>query len=1188
MNIKLSTIVIAFIAIFLFLLPFFWFHPGEMDLGGDNSRLYFYDPVAYLKNYASTAISPSSFGTENIGYYILPFVLFLAGLQFIFHSPTILIEIVQGLNFGVAFLSIYFIVKELVSKEKNNNKNIAIAALIAGLYYIFSQTSIQGWDKVLVTHNQFFLNPLMFLLLLKYFKTDKVIYLLISLLITFVFSFGFSFVAAPGFFAFYPLSFIFLLLYRYVILKKKIIFKHILLYLIAFILLQSFHIIPQIVSMLTQGSVLNNTIFSNAGKIDRGLSFFSGTAPYVKVSKSIMGLPQLTPLSLIADFSIIFPVIIIIGFLFNKSKIYLLASIFFLIVFLFETANVTNLWLSIYGEMFNLPGFSIFRNFYGQWSYTYLFYYALLIGMALGIIFQKIGRSFIYIFSFILVCLLFFGAMHLLSGESVNPVIWQSNNIHVFMKIDPNFQKAISYMRELPTDGKVLTLPMSDTGYQTIVGTNNGAYQGPSMISYLTGKKDFVGTIELDAYKQPFLDAVKAKDYKKIDKILTDIGVRYIFYDSDPRSYEEGFPTFPYTDAKMFLPKNQKEYKVFLSKLNLKKKGKFGYYTIYERQQNEIFPVLFTSQDNLWLTTDDNTAKNIYPELSNEKRTTLINTNGKTDLAYATRVITSVDTASDFNAVAQKRNLAALPYAFTAKKLTSPLYPLAIEKEKKDLQSYTQVTDDYIGKAIFYSDKRLNELGRWGDEIPILGNVTSIAALDKTWKEPSVFDFMHYKDYNYYEVSLVRYERQMRDLINSINQGNSISQYPTIENKVYIQQILSKQEKGMDIAITSSKQTKQRQLYLLKLTHEMFDSLKKLDTITYSDPKRLSYTIIPPVGGDYAVYLNTQDLSDYSSWSLLLNDKKVTSSETYDSALQKIADISLKDSSKNTLTLLLSQYTNLIDLSEQDSTSTFNSINAMNLKGIYLLSFDYNTNGSYYNVNRLNSSKETPPPYSEYTLHSNSWQKFAIVMQKGSDSPTNYFQIKKLKAKEADLLVPDNQKNNTISIKNISLVRIPDPQIVLADKTNKKITNSPHIIFKKINTAKYEIHISQVTSPFTLVFQNAFNNRWKLFPTTKNITGTFVDSYFTKQITELAPQDALLDPHAFETFGVTPIATDRHFSVNGYANAWVITPKDLNGKKETTLILEDISQRYFYIGFIISSITLFCVILYMLFRIIKK
>src|SRR5439155_847099 len=94
----------------------------------------------------------------------------------------------------------------------------------------------------------------------------------------------------------------------------------------------------------------------------------------------------------------------------------------------------------------------------------------------------------------------------------------------------------------LPDDGKVLTLPMADYSYQIIVDKNNGAYQGPSMIAYLAGKKDFAATTELGTFEKEYLSASKDGNYEALKKILSMLGIRYIFYNSNPFVYEKGFP----------------------------------------------------------------------------------------------------------------------------------------------------------------------------------------------------------------------------------------------------------------------------------------------------------------------------------------------------------------------------------------------------------------------------------------------------------------------------------------------------------------------------------------------------------------------------------------------------------------------------------------------------------------------
>ena len=59
--------------------------------------------------------------------------------------------------------------------------------------------------------------------------------------------------------------------------------------------------------------------------------------------------------------------------------------------------------------------------------------------------------------------------------------------------MDPKYEEVLTYIRNLPVDGKILSFPFPDPGYQLIAGKNGGAYVGPSTFSYLAGKNDFSG-----------------------------------------------------------------------------------------------------------------------------------------------------------------------------------------------------------------------------------------------------------------------------------------------------------------------------------------------------------------------------------------------------------------------------------------------------------------------------------------------------------------------------------------------------------------------------------------------------------------------------------------------------------------------------------------------------------------------
>jgi len=122
----------------------------------------------------------------------------------------------------------------------------------------------------------------------------------------------------------------------------------------------------------------------------------------------------------------------------------------------------------------------------------------------------------------------------------------------------------------------------------------------------------------------------------------------------------------------------------------------------------------------------------------------------------------------------------------------------------------------------------------------------------------------------------------------------------------------------------------------------------------------------------------------------------------------------------------------------------------------------------------------------------------------------------------------------------VSLVEIkPDiPEV--------KVENPAEINFKKVNPTKYIVDVD-AKKPFTLVFSESYHPKWKAF----------------------------IDGKA--------IPDDKHFVVNGYANGFMI---DKIGKYQ--IILEFTPQRLFYIGLIISGITLLGCIIYLIVDKVKE
>ena len=97
-------------------------------------------------------------------------------------------------------------------------------------------------------------------------------------------------------------------------------------------------------------------------------------------------------------------------------------------------------------------------------------------------------------------------------------------------------------------------------------------------------------------------------------------------------------------------------------------------------------------------------------------------------------------------------------------------------------------------------------------------------------------------------------------------------------------------------------------------------------------------------------------------------------------------------------------------------------------------------------------------------------------------------------------------------------------------------------------------------------------------------TSEEIASYFGGQIKEETHRMVFLEPATFETWGRRPIAEERHYLVNGYANSWYITPDEVDYQKDYELIVEFWPQRLFYLGSALSFLALGGSLGYLIFK----
>jgi hypothetical protein len=516
---------VGLITFIFFIIPFFWLKPNEMDIGGDSTRLYFYDPLNFIINNSLYLTEAVNLGNRSFWpqFYSLPYVATLLFIKSIINSPYFLISLFNGIKISISFLSIYLIIRMILQNSYKEKKELLLQlpSILGGFLYTTAPIVIGNYNKALISHDQIFLYPFSFYLLLSYFIKGRFRYLLYFIVISFIFAPIFSWAAAPPFFAFFPLVLLFLLLYIIFILKKKIIYRHLFIAFLLFLGVNAFHFLPEAYSILIPNSYLNQRVFSQS-TVQNDLNYFFGVLPLSKLSLNIL---LFSPNK---QFAFLF-----LGLFFkeSKNKTLFLTGIFFLTTLYLVTANITDLGVRIYKHFFYIPGFSMFRNFIGQWDFVYSFFYVILFGIAIYFLFKKINNSkasYVILIIIGLFCIL--SNWTFFTGGIVNENLDQSN-VKIPSIIDPKYEQTLTYIRSLKNDGAFASFPFTDCCYTVVHGLNNGAYVGPSPITTLTGKRDYDGYQSISPFGEIFFKLVRENNYTGIKKLFGILNVEYIYDD---------------------------------------------------------------------------------------------------------------------------------------------------------------------------------------------------------------------------------------------------------------------------------------------------------------------------------------------------------------------------------------------------------------------------------------------------------------------------------------------------------------------------------------------------------------------------------------------------------------------------------------------------------------------------------
>lgn len=1216
----------------LFIVPWFWFSKGEVDFGGDSTRLYFYDPSKWLNNIALYFTNPlMSLGGNNPNFSMVPFLSFLILLKkILFNDPFVLNNVFNGMLLSGGFISIYLISMELLSDGKG--KYDEIVSSISGLFFIFSPLLIFQWERALYSINQVFIYPLVFLMFLKFLKTKKYYILILIPIISLPFSINFSYATTPWLSSFSFFSLIFFSGYSIIYKRKKLLVKGLVLLVTFFGLLFSFDYIVEIFNIVSPFGMNYQMFFQKEAGENRALPYFLSIQPHVRLIYNLLNQDQfvitkgfgITFEKIIFNFGIkylpvffIYPIIIATGIILEKknlidkriSILHLLFVIFLINLYL-TTATITNIGLSVYKSFFNIPGFSMFRSYYSKFAFTYVFFYALLLPLSLSIVVNKLKSYLSKVILFFLFLLTIFNGWPLISGSISKGTLWRSKGVKFSSKIDERYEVFLEQVGKERESTKVLSLPLINENYQLLQGENGGVYFGPSSLAILTAKNSFNGLQGFGPFIETFESAVENNNYKRINDLLSVLNVGYLFYNNDNYIYDN-FVSFPYSDwLKENFP-DQKSIDDFIKKLDFKKLFTFGNYSFFKKEQtlprfyiasginflqgNTNLPEIMFNLENF-----SSLTANILSNISDSSNQDTENLKNKADMIIGSGDNIDNEILRTEESVADQ----GVFYPDVKKKLLIFWWP-SLLKEANDHNFLSKDKNVIADKAIFFANKRINET--------------------VSFKKNEGIQLFFYK------IEIKRLFKILEKLKENSNEKNKLA--------FKIRDNLTDNLKRLKLY--STKNIEQWESFI-----NQYQLKLKLVLPNFNLNER-NIALEVPKDGNYEVIL--KDVSAEST-KLLFSESENISIDVNGNPLRKektalngegifFGNMNLKKGNEN-FKIRFENQNNLLVESDWNShdvnkknTGPKDGLEKFDLPPAKIYLYQDISNwipNTWYQVSGSVNAKgkigiliaEKYKDRDETSETIKKIEKYRVLKRTSlndeniaSDGAFN-FRVKSagesISAKVIyfieDSAVPIDEISSDI-VKS-KLFFIFDPKIIIKLKNNQPSFNEikfPTLSFSKINPTNYKVTVKNAKNPYFLVFTEQFHDGWKIYPDEKLMKESCLkqaknmSSQFGEQLTKLLSRlrlsqevyekgktidylkglveekdvnELFLPKNLFENWGKNSIANKNHYMANGYANLWYFTPDDFCNKESYTFLVEFQPQKYFYLGIVVSVFSL--------------
>lgn len=229
----------------------------------------------------------------------------------------------------------------------------------------------------------------------------------------------------------------------------------------------------------------------------------------------------------------------------------------------------------------------------------------------------------------------------------------------------------------------------------------------------------------------------------------------------------------------------------------------------------------------------------------------------------------------------------------------------------------------------------------------------------------------------------------------------------------------------------------------------------------------------------------------------------------------------------------------------------------------YLLSFDHQSPNAKQANYYLSFDNPDKTALSDSVPTSNQWQHFARIIT--TPTGTQHMQL------SVRAMANEAQGSYTINrYDNFKLIEIPNvqSQYYLVDQPNQRLTAPQKIQFTSVNSNKKLVTVQHATTPFYLTMNDAYHDHWRLELNNSKVGWS-----------PWAKPDA--------------IAASDHIKWDNFMNGWYVDPTELcadnkagcerraDGSYDMRMVVEFTSQRWFYLGGLITGVSISVAIVYL-------